>query len=155
MDCFIDDDNNDEIEFASVHTATTTTTNDDDDTTTTPGGTLKGRKAIRDYFASILEEYSDMKYKLVNALPGKDTIAVIYKSTTPAPATTTSHTLYCCEIMYWNYSNNNKISRIIKHYIKKQKKDEETHLELKANINLDGMIAIKINLNKFNHNQSV
>ena len=102
MDCFIDDDNNDEIEFASVHTATTTTTNDDDDTTTTPGGTLKGRKAIHDYFASIFEGYSDMKYKLLNALPGKDTIAVIYKSTTPAAAaaaatTTTSHNLYCCE----------------------------------------------------------
>ena len=63
------DNDDDKLQYTSTHTT---------------AGTLVGKMAIRDYFASVLEEYSDMKYELINALPGNgkdDTIALIYKST--------------------------------------------------------------------------
>ena len=69
MDCFDNNNDDDKLQYTSTHTT---------------AGTLVGKMAIRDYFASVLEEYSDMKYELINALPGNgkdDTIALIYKST--------------------------------------------------------------------------
>ena len=68
-------------------------------------GTLKGKAAIRDYWAKALEKFPDLKFELYDVTKGINSIVLYYKSVLDKKA---------MEVMF--YDKNGKITKVIAHY---------------------------------------
>jgi hypothetical protein len=51
----------------------------------TGGGVLRGRAAMRSYFATALEKYPDLEFKLLNTLLCVDSVALYFTSVSDQP----------------------------------------------------------------------
>ena len=68
-------------------------------------GSLKGKKAVRDYWQKALEKIPDLHFELVDVTQGVDSIALYYKSVMNKMAV---------EVMFLNEAG--KVYKMIAHY---------------------------------------
>jgi len=68
-------------------------------------GSLKGKASVRRYWEAALKKIPDLKFELIDAAKGIDSIAVYYKSVMNKKAT---------EVMFFNDSG--KVIKAIAHY---------------------------------------
>ena len=68
-------------------------------------GTLKGKKAISDYWSKALEKFPDLRFELYDVAAGVNSVVIYYKSLM-------EHTTI--EVMF--FTDYGKVSKVIAHY---------------------------------------
>lgn len=81
-----------------------------------PSGTLHGTASLKQYFATALQNYPTLRFEFLDVLPGRDTVALYYRSV---------NNLLACEVMLLN--EDGKVVKVWNHY--RQAADEEVTAE--------------------------